>query len=184
MSLIYTLVLWLASVEINTVATIIYHFDPKHLPLFSPDMIIAGIYQVVGYTAQLIFRLYLKFKKNLCNSTELLSMVIVVMLPIVYIVPLICIAIEDSVKVGWVVLLVGNITLLPAAVLTQHHGARNHFQMKHPLIYENVKKVVNLSHAIYNRVRNAAIDSINAIFQFYVNLCWSNQIQPYYNTNE
>ena len=73
MSLIYTLVLWLASVEINTVATIIYHFDPKHLPLFSPDMIIAGIYQVVGYTAQLVFRLYLKFKKNLCNSTELFT---------------------------------------------------------------------------------------------------------------
>ena len=164
MSLIYTIVLWLASVEINTVATIIYHFDPKHLPLFSPDMIIAGIYQVVGYTAQLVFRLYL--------------------LPIVYILPLVCIAIEDSVKVGWVILLVGNFTLLPAAVLTQHHGARNHFQMKHPLIYENVKKVTNLSHAICNRVSTAATDSINAIFQFCVNLCWSNQIQPYYNTNE
>ena len=111
-------------------------------------------------------------------------MVIVIMLPIIYIIPLLLIAIGDSVKVGWIVVIVGNFTFLPAAVLTQHDGARNYFQMKHPLIYENVKKVVNLSHAIYSRVSTAATDLINAIFQLYVNLCQSNQIQPYYNTNE
>ena len=110
-------------------------------------------------------------------------MVIVIMLPIIYIIPLLLIAIGDSVKVGWIVVIVGNFTFLPAAVLMQHDGARNYFQMKHPLIYENVKKVMNLLHAIYNRVCTVATDSINVIFQFFVNLYQCDQILPYYNTN-
>ena len=178
-----TIILWLAGVQVNCALVILHSFDPNFIDPFSADMIIAIIYQSFGYFAQLIFRLYIKYRMKNDESYELLSMITVIMLSVIYCLPFIAAGFMISMQTTWVITIHLNFTVLPGLILHHHHGARHHFVVTHPNIMKNINKVKMFINVCYVKICDSVIALINSVYQFFVDVTPSNEVhpQPYYD---
>ena len=173
-----TIILWLAGVQVNCALVILHSFDPNFIDPFAADMIIAIIYQSFGYFAQLIFRLYIKYRMKNDESYELLSMITVIMLSIIYCLPFIAAGFMMSMQTTYCIVIHLNFTLLPGLILHHHHGARHHFVFNHPIIMKHIDKVKMFVSDSYVKIRDFVIALINSVYQFFVDVTPSNQVHP------
>ena len=123
---------------------IAHNFNPEVIFLSSPSTILVQIFNTLGYSSQLFFRLYLKFFKNNEESNELLQWYLVIILGIAYVIPTFSILLGMSIYWTLCVILILQFVLIPGMILLCHENAHQYYFSNHPKLH---RVVLYLKHA-------------------------------------
>lgn len=134
----------IAQIDLVSTICIYYDFNPEMISLSSPDLIIFTIVNSLGYSSQLIFRLYLKYVKNNPESNELLTVYFVAILGGMYLFPLVSVLLKWSLEISCYLIIFLHFIVLPILILICHEGTYQYFVGKYPKVHEMISSLKSI----------------------------------------
>ena len=148
----------------------------KCIDQFSPDYMFDAIVDTITSVLQLSLRLYLKFVKKINSSNELLSIKVMVVLFIVsisYFFPL-----PESSQ-SYVVPFIVIYSIMLTTIIFDHSGFNQYFMEDHQNFRDAVAAIWHVMNLFYIGAKDFLQTTWNELQVIFLNLCRTNQIQPY-----
>ena len=153
-SIVVTASLDIAQIDLVSIICINHDFNPEMISLKSPDLIIFTIVNSVGYSSQLIFRLYLKYVKKNPESNELLTVYFVAILGAMYFFPLVSVLLKWSLEISCYLVIFLHFIVLPILILICHEGTYQYFVGKYPKVHEMISSLKSLYSQLISNIKS------------------------------
>ena len=170
-------VLSLWSSEVTIYPIYIVENNLRCVDLTSFDWIFDGIISCTALTLQLSFRLYLRCVKKINESNDHLSIKILLFFLSTYL-SLLIFPLPTNAQ-SYTIPSFLSCSIVPTIILFDHSGVNQFFMESHPLIDAATSAIWHIMVICYIQCKNVLSTSFNSLQENVLNICRSNQIQPY-----
>ena len=147
------------------------------LDLTTSDWIIDTVISSTSLLLQLGFRLYLKYVKKMDESNDLISLKLIVFLICSYL-SVVIFPLPTNAS-SYTIPFFLSFSISPTIILFNHSGLNQFFMENHPSFQAATSAVWHLMVQSYFKCKNLLSTSWDFLQENVLNICRSNQVQPY-----